>query len=261
MPNLKLTLEYDGTDFHGFQRQPRLRTVQGTIESCFSRLLGENVKLIGAGRTDAGVHALGQVANFHTTRPIPPERIPAVLNSALPPDVKVQHSQEVPDTFHARRCAQSRTYRYTIIERPSPSPLLGRHAFVLPHHLDLAAMSAACKPLPGRRDFRALQASGAETKTTERTLIRLDCRRRNDTIQIVAQADSFLYRMVRITVAALLRVGLGALQPDALAKAVTSRRRLPKLGPAPPCGLCLLQVSYGRASAPRACPPHHRDAC
>jgi len=245
MPNFKLTLEYDGTDFHGFQRQPRLRTVQGTLEARFSRLLGEPIKVIGAGRTDAGVHALGQVANFHTTRPVASERMTRVLNAALPSDLKVQQCEQVPEHFHARRCALSRTYRYTVIERPAPSPLLGRYALILHEPLDLSAMRAAAKPLLGRRDFRAFQASGSETKTTERTLMRLDCLRQAHTVEITAEADSFLYHMVRIIVAALLRVGRGVLPPDALAAALASGDRLPKSGPAPPCGLCLLRVSYG----------------
>ena len=244
MPNFKLTLEYDGTDFHGFQRQPRLRTIQGTLEARFSRLLGENIAVTGAGRTDAGVHALGQVANFHTTRPLAQDRITRALNTALPPDLKVRQCQHVPEDFHARRCARSRTYRYTIIQRPTPSPLLGRYALILPEPLDLPAMRAAAAPLLGRRDFRAFQASGSETKTTERNLMRLDCLRQAHTIEITAEADSFLYHMVRIIVAALLRVGRGLLPPDALAAALASGRRLPKSAPAPPCGLCLLQVSY-----------------
>ena len=132
MRNVKLVLEYDGTEFHGFQRQARLRTVQGALEERFSRLLGEKIGVTGAGRTDAGVHATGQVANFRTTRPVPIEKMVEVLNAALPPDVKVQDCQEVADEFHARRSALSRTYRYTIVERERPSPLLGRFALVLP---------------------------------------------------------------------------------------------------------------------------------
>jgi tRNA pseudouridine38-40 synthase len=244
MRNLKLILEYDGTDFHGFQLQRRLRTVQGELEACFSRLLGETITVIGAGRTDAGVHALGQVANFRTTRPIAAEKLTGVLNAALPPDVKVQQCEEVSNGFHARRCARSRTYRYTVIERPSPSPLLGRHALIVPHRLDAPAMTAAAKPLLGRHDFRAFQAAGSETRTAERTLMRLDCRRTDNRIEITAEADSFLYHMVRIIVSALLAVGRGELPPEALAGALASRQRLPRSTPAPACGLCLLRVSY-----------------
>jgi tRNA pseudouridine38-40 synthase len=247
MRNLKLTLEYDGTDFHGFQRQSAsrgLRTVQGELETRFSRLLNEHVTLVGSGRTDAGVHALGQVANFHTARPIPEDRLISVLNAALPEDVKVQACEEAQQHFHARRCARSRTYRYTVIERTSPSPLLGRFALIVPYRLDLPRMKAAASPLLGRHDFRAFQAGGSETKTTQRTLLQLRCRRTTGHLEMTAEADSFLYRMVRIIVSALLRVGRREIEPQALAQALAVNRRLAGCPPAPACGLCLLQVSY-----------------
>ena len=244
MANIKLTLEYDGTDFHGFQRQPHLRTVQGELEDRFSHLLGESVKLIGAGRTDAGVHALGQVVNFRTTRPVPVDRLADVLNGVLPEDVKVQACEEVDEGFHARRCARSRLYRYTAIERPRPSPVLGRFALVVPDRLDVDEMSAAAAPLRGRHDFRAFQASGSEAKTTERNLLRLFCRRNGRRIEITAEADSFLYKMVRTMVGALLRVGRGELRPEKLADALATGQALPKCPPAPACGLCLVRVSY-----------------
>jgi len=244
MRNLRLLLEYDGTDFHGFQRQRDLRTVQGVIENCFSRLLREKIKITGAGRTDAGVHALGQVVNFHTARPIGVDRLGRVLNAALPDDVKVRECEEVDAGFHSRRCARARTYRYTVIERPTPSPILGRFALVLPDRLDLAEMKAAARPLLGRHDFRAFQASGSETATTERTLLRLDCRRRGERIEIAVEADSFLYQMVRNIAAALIDVGRGRLSAGAVPEALTRRQRLPKCPPAPACGLCLVQVSY-----------------
>ena len=244
MRNLRLLLEYDGTDFHGFQRQRDLRTVQGVLEDRFSRLLGETIKITGAGRTDAGVHALGQVVNFHTTRPIGVDRLERVLNAALPDDVKVRQPEEVDAGFHSRRCARARTYRYTVLERPTPSPILGRFALVLPGRLDLSDMEKAARPLLGRHDFRAFQASGSETATTHRTLLRLDCRRRDEYIEIAVEADSFLYQMVRNIAAALIQVGRGALPAEAPADALTKRQRLPKCPPAPACGLCLVQVSY-----------------
>ena len=150
MRNLKLEVEYDGTDFHGFQRQAAMRTVQGVLEERFSRLLGEPIAVTGAGRTDAGVHALGQVVNFRTTRPVPMETLVAVLNRALPEDVKVQRAEEVPETFHARRAARSRTYRYTIVERDTPSPLLGRFALVTAERLEVARMTKAAQGLLGK---------------------------------------------------------------------------------------------------------------
>jgi tRNA pseudouridine38-40 synthase len=245
MRNIKLTLEYDGTGFHGFQRQRRLRTVQGVLEERLARVLREPVKVIGAGRTDAGVHALGQVANFRTTRPVPIERLTQVLNAALPPDVKVQSCDEVEDGFHARRSALSRTYRYTVVERSTPSPLVGRYALIVPESLSVRRMAAAARPLLGRHDFRAFQASGSRTRTTERTVLGLHCCRQKERISVTVEADSFLYRMVRIIVRALLAAGRGELQPDDIVAALTTGRR-PVAGtaPAPACGLCLLRVSY-----------------
>jgi tRNA pseudouridine38-40 synthase len=244
MRNIRAILEYDGTKFHGFQRQRGLRTVQGVLEGRFSRLLDEETKIIGAGRTDAGVHALGQVANFRTARPIGIDKLVDVLNGALPADVKVQSCEEVDASFHARRCARSRTYRYSIIERATPSPLRGRFALVIPTRLTVTAMKQAARPLIGRHDFRAFQASGSETVTTERTLLRLACERVGDSVEITAEADSFLYRMVRRMVAGLLRVGSGKLKRAALAEALASGEQLSNCPPAPACGLCLVQVSY-----------------
>lgn len=244
MRNIKLTLEYDGTDFHGFQRQRELRTVQGVLEQCFSHRLGEPIGVIGAGRTDAGVHALGQVVNFRTTRPVPAARLAGVLNAALPRDVKIQSCEEVAEDFHARRCARSRTYRYSVIVRKTPSPLLGRYALMVSDRPAVGRMSRAARRLVGRRDFAAFRASGSETETTERTLLGAECRRQGDAIWIITEAESYLYRMVRNMVSALLAVGGGEMTVEELMRAVADgdRRRLPP--PAPACGLCLVRVSY-----------------
>jgi tRNA pseudouridine38-40 synthase len=206
--------------------------------------LGEQVKIVGAGRTDAGVHALGQVVNFHTSRPLPLARMAAVLNGSLPADVKVRACEEVAESFHARRRARSRTYRYAVVEREQPSPILGRFALVVSERLDAAAMEAAAQAFVGRHDFRAFQASGSEAVTTERNVLRCECRRDGDRIEVTVEADSFLYRMVRNLVAALIEVGAGRLGAAALAQALKTGERLPRLAPAPACGLCLVQVSY-----------------
>jgi tRNA pseudouridine38-40 synthase len=242
--NLKLTVEYDGTDFHGFQRQRGLRTVQGELERCFSRLLREPIKVIGAGRTDAGVHATGQVVGFRSSRPIPAGRLGEVLNSSLPADVKVQRCQEAPPGFHARRDASSRTYQYRVIERPAPSPILGRYALVVGERVHVGLMRQAAQGLVGRHDFRAFQGGGGEAKRTERTLKRLSCRRTGCVITVTAQADSFLYQMVRIMVGALLAVGRGEMEPGAVLRALAARERRLLPAPAPACGLCLVKVSY-----------------
>jgi tRNA pseudouridine38-40 synthase len=244
MRNFKLTVEYDGTDFHGFQRQRGLRTVQGELEAQFSRLLRETVKIIAAGRTDAGVHAIGQTANFHSARPIEASRLVDVLNAALPGDVQVQECEEVAGDFHARRSARSRTYRYTIIERRRPSPLLGRYALLVPGPLRVNRMSEAARPLWGRHDFRAFRAAGSESKTTHRTIERLSCRRMRERVEITVEADSFLYKMVRKLVSGLLKVGCGELPPSALAEAMDAGQSLPRCPPASARGLCLVRVSY-----------------
>jgi tRNA pseudouridine38-40 synthase len=244
MRNFRLVLEYDGTEFHGFQRQARLRTVQGVLEERFSRLLGEPIKVIGAGRTDAGVHAAGQVVNFCTTRPVSTEDLAEILNRALPEDVKVQRGEEVPASFHARRSARSRTYRYVIVERDAPSPVLGRFALILPERVNVAQMAKAASGLIGRHDFRAFQSAGSETRTTERTLLRLECRRERERVTITAEADSFLYRMVRLLVSLLLEVSRGQMTAEALWEILAAGKRLRLPAPAPACGLCLMQVSY-----------------
>ncbi len=215
------------------------------LEERFSRLLGESVRVIGAGRTDAGVHATGQVINFKTARPVPRERWLYALNRALPRDVKVQSCEEVEDGFHARRAARSRTYRYTVIERDRPSPILGRYALIEPPGLAVEKMERAARRLVGVRDFRALQGGGADgVKSTVRDLMRLECRRDEDRIVITGEANAFLYQMMRRLTAALLAVGRGELTGAELARAVSAGERSALPGPAAACGLCLVEVSY-----------------
>jgi len=215
------------------------------LEARFSRLLGEPIAVIGAGRTDAGVHARGQVVNFATSRPVATEKLVAVLNRALPADVKVQHAEEVAPEFHARRSARRRTYEYTIVERDEPSPLLGRFALVTPERVHVTRMTRAARRVLGRHDFRAFQGGGAETKSTERALFRLSCRRDGNRVTVTAEADAFLYQMVRLLIGTLLAVSRGELAPEDVAQALAAgdRRALP--APAPACGLCLVHVRYG----------------
>ena len=251
MRTLKLVVEYDGTDFHGFQRQPRSRTVQGVLEEGFCRLLAEPVRLAGAGRTDAGVHAAGQVVSFATSRPLRVERLVQVLNGVLPRDVKVQHCEEADASFHARKSALSRTYRYTITERERPSPLAGRFALVAAPGLDVPGMAEAASRLVGRRDFRAFQARGSAAQSAVRRLLRLECVRAGSLVSITAEADAFVHQMVRRLVGALLLVGRGSWESEAVLRALVSPGSLRLPPPAPPCGLCLMQVSYGAVAEPR----------
>ncbi len=242
-----LTVAYDGTNYHGFQEQrgTGLPTVQETLEKCLSRLAGRKVQVIGAGRTDAGVHARGQVVNFDATGwPIPVERIPLAVNGVLPPDIAVTGAREVAAGFHARYSARAKTYRYTIWNRRIPSPFYRLYSCFWPTPLDVEAMSAAAVHLLGRRDFKCFQAAGSTVRDTVRTLWRADVSREGPLVYFVFKGDGFLYHMVRIMVGTLVQVGAGKMEPEAIKQILASRDRL-RAGPTmPPHGLCLEEVEY-----------------
>jgi tRNA pseudouridine38-40 synthase len=244
MANIKLVVEYDGTGYSGFQRQSSLPTIQGELEASLSTLLDEEILLTAAGRTDAGVHALGQVVNFRTRRAASPERIPAAVNRLLPRQIAVRSAVGVSEEFDARRMAKSRRYQYTILNRAEPSALLGRYAYQVGGELDVAAMRQAAWPLVGERDFAAFQAAGSPTASTVRRLTALRVARLGDMVIVVLEANSFLYQMARIMVAALLAVGRGKLQPAELGRIVEAGDRGCIGPPAPPHGLCLVRVAY-----------------
>ena len=172
MRNLRLRIEYDGTEFHGFARQQGMRTVQGVLESVLTATLGEPIEVVGASRTDAGVHARGQVVNFHTSRPIPTERLTTVLNRRLPTDLKVLDAREVSERFHARFSAHSRVYRYTLYTGQHPSVWRIRYAWHLPRPLDCAAMHAALEQIRGEHDFRPYSVKLPTEQNTVRVLYR-----------------------------------------------------------------------------------------
>jgi len=251
--NLRLILEYDGSDFAGFQRQPNRRTVQGELERGLSRTLGEPVQIIGAGRTDAGVHATGQVANFFTRSPLPLEAAAEVFNSALPADLAVREVQEVSLDFHSRRMAKSRVYRYTALNRPMRSARLGRFAGWVPSPLSVERMQDAAGRLIGEHDFAAFQASGSprrstfysERSRTVRRLLRAVCKRLGDLVWITLEADAFLYRMARTMVSALLIVGTGERPVEWIEALLASQDHRLAPPPAAPQGMCLIQVRYG----------------
>ncbi|GBC93335.1 tRNA pseudouridine synthase A [bacterium HR15] len=243
MRNLRLLIEYDGTDFHGFARQKAARTVQGVLEAALQSLLKEPIQVIGASRTDAGVHARGQVVNFFTHSAIPPERLVVALNKRLPPDLKVLHAADASPDFHARHSARSRLYRYTLYTRLHPSVWRIRYAFHYPYPLDTERMAYALKPLEGMHDFRAFCIKTPPAQDTVRTLYRTAVRRTRDTIQIELEGSGFLRGMVRLIVGSLLLVGRGRLPTDALQALLQDpTRRLTTM--APPQGLCLIRVKY-----------------
>jgi tRNA pseudouridine38-40 synthase len=252
---LKLTLEYDGAGYCGWQRQrgsaaEGAPSVQATLERAVAEIAGEPVPVVGAGRTDAGVHALGQVASLVTTSRIPADRFPAALNAHLPPDVRVLAAEDVHEGFHARFDAVARTYQYEILNRPGPSALLRGRVHHVPEPLDVGAMRTAMAALAGRHDFAAYRGVGSPTKTTLCSVTAAAVESEDGTrlpgarVRIVITADRFLRHMVRMITGTLIRVGLGRLPVDAPAEFLTdpdNRRTGPT---APAHGLYLVRVDY-----------------
>jgi len=243
--NIKLTIEYDGTAFHGWQIQPGLRTIQGVIKERIAQITQGEVNLIGAGRTDAGVHAFGQVANFQTESFIELIALQRGLNSLLSPDIVIKGIEEVEEGFHARFSARSKIYEYHILNRSYPSALLRAYAWFIPHQLDLASMERCGRLLIGSHDFSSFRASGDESRHSVREVIRLEIeRRQGDLIVIVIEANAFLREMVRSIVGTLVDVGRGKTTLEEFEKIFQARDRRQAGMTAPAQGLFLVEVKY-----------------
>ena len=247
MRNLRLSLQYDGTDFVGWQRQRTGVSVQGLLEDALQPIEGRAVTLHGAGRTDAGVHALGQVASVMLASDLPDQTLARALNAVLPPAVRVLGVQEVEAGFHARFSARAKTYEYRIINAPLVSAFVYRYTWHVPRPLDIEAMRTAAEPLVGLHDFAGFQAAGSAVATTERTVVALEIEEGGgyDLPMIVRiTGDGFLRHMVRNIVGTLVEVGSGRRDPWRLLAVLDSRDRA-KAGPtAPPHGLFLAHVAY-----------------
>lgn len=244
MPAFKLTLEYDGTQYHGWQVQPNLPTIQGTLEAVIKRVAQQEVTVIGAGRTDAGVHAMGQVAHFVTTAGLSAEDWLRALNGLLPPDIAVLSVEEVQDSFHARYSAKSKLYRYRLLTRVHRSALGRDKILHYPYPLDLDAMEAAARALVGQHDFTSFQGSPTDNENPVCTVTTLTVDRFGDEVIVEAEADRFLKQMVRNIVGTLLEVGRGKLQAGDVAGILAVKDRT-KAGPtAPAHGLYLVKVDY-----------------
>ncbi len=247
--NLKLVIAYDGSRYHGWQRQAEgLDTVQLRVEQSASRVLGHPVTVFGAGRTDAGVHALGQVANLYTPNfSIPVANLRRAVNAKLPPDIAVRSAEQVPEGFHASRSATGKTYRYRLYVGPDKPVLLANqlyHYFWKP--LDIEAMQAAGRRLLGRHDFRGLASSAEVRQDTVRHVWRCDVAEvAGSEIHVTVEGNGFLYNMVRNIVGTLLEVGRGHWGPDRIDRILASRDRRDAGPTAPPQGLALLAVHYG----------------
>lgn len=242
--NVYLKIRYDGTDFVGWQVQPNGRSVQSEVERAIKAVTGEDVRVTASGRTDSGVHAAGQVANFITYAKIPPEKFAAALNAILPADVKIIKSGVVSEDFNARFSAKRKTYVYNVYRSETENPLKERYATRVYEKLDLDRMRAAADILEGTHDFRCFLSSGSSVKSTIRTVYSIKIIKRGADFKFSVTGNGFLYNMVRIMVGTLVAVGAGKLSLDDVRNGLNGGFR-DKMGKTMPAkGLMLLKVDY-----------------
>ncbi len=245
-----MSVEYRGTNYHGWQKQKNLITVSQTIEQAIFNITGKKTSLHGAGRTDAGVHAYSMKAHFDTNHGLPPEKYAFALNNALPADIKVRKSEQVSDNFHSRFDAISKTYLYKIYLGDYPSGLYYDTHYSIRPPLDIQVMQDGAKYLIGTHDFRAFMSQGSNPSSTIRTIFELEilqkqmCYASGQEVVISITGNSFLYNMVRIIAAQLIRVGKKIIQPDEIAFILESKKRRRAREIAPPHGLYLFEINY-----------------
>ena len=244
MKRIKLTVAYDGTNYYGWQKQPDAVTVEEVVNRELTRLLQEPIEVIGASRTDSGVHALGNVAVFDTDSRIPPEKISYALNARLPKDIVIQDSKEVPPDFHPRRTDCVKTYEYRILNTRFPVPTMRLYAHYVYKPLDVEKMQAAAAFLVGEHDFASFCSAGSQVKETVRTIYRLDLNREGNMVSFQVEGNGFLYNMVRIIAGTLIEVGIGSYPPERVREMLEAKDRI-RCGPkAPACGLTLVGIRY-----------------
>ena len=248
--NIKLTLSYDGSDFLGWQIQPAGPTIQGALATAIGRVTGENVLPQGSGRTDAGVHALGQVVTFTTASPIPAPNLVGALNDVLPAAIRVLEAGEAPPDFHARKSAQAKTYRYRIFRRDICPPFLARYVWHYPYPLREEAMSIAAGRVAGRHDFTSFAAvdpernCADEPRSNVRAIFSSECSRQGDELVYQVRGSGFLHHMVRNLVGTLILMGKETLKPDDIGRILEAKNRSAAGATAPPQGLFLVSVEY-----------------
>jgi tRNA pseudouridine38-40 synthase len=244
MRNIKLTIEYDGTGYHGWQVQPNVRTIQGVLEGKLEQITGERVRLIASSRTDAGVHALGQVANFKTHSSLDARSFLRALNSLLPEDIRVKEVEGVDESFHARFRAKGKIYEYRIFNGELPTPFYRHFSWFVPGKLDLARMREAAMKLVGRHDFSSFCSSGSDHATPIREIYGIKVERRGELIVIWIEANAFLKQMIRNIVGTLVDVGKRKLTPSQFGRIFEARDRRRAGIAAPARGLFLVRVNY-----------------
>lgn len=245
MRNIKLTLEYDGTCYHGWQIQPNSRTIQGVLEEKIGVITGQRISLIASGRTDAGVHALGQVANFKTESSIPLEAIKRGVNSLLPDDIAIKRVDTVSDDFHARFSAKSKLYEYRIFNNPVLSPIERNFSWHILQRLDLSKMQKAAEALLGTHDFSSFRSAQTDNLNPVRSMMAVEIKKKkNHIVSLRMRANAFLKQMARNIVGTLVDVGRGKIEPEEFRGILEARDRTKAGMAAPPNGLFLVEVEY-----------------
>ena len=246
MKRVKLTVAYDGTRYSGWQVQQNAVTIEGVLNKALSKLTGEEIAVIGASRTDAGVHAMGNVAVFDTERTIPGERFLYVLNQKMPEDIVIVASEEVPLTWHPRHQDTLKTYEYRILNAKLPDPTRRLYTNFVSFDLDIDLMRKGAAYLVGEHDFAGFCSVKTNAKTTVRTITDLQVLQKGDEIIIRVTGNGFLYNMVRIIAGVLIRVGRRYYPPEKVLALLEGRERTGEAVTAPPQGLCLMEIQYGK---------------
>ena len=244
MRNIKLIIEYDGKSFNGWQKQPTKLNIQGEIEKAIEEITGEKVDLTASGRTDAGVHSLGQTANFKTESQIPIEKIPKAINSKLKKSIVIKSAEEVDERFHSRYSVKSKTYRYIINNSDNGTAIYRGLEYHIPMKLDVKKMQEAMKFFEGEHDFKGFKASGTSSKSSVRTIYKGEVKHEGERIIIEVTGNGFLYNMVRIIAGTLVDVGLEKIKPEEIPEIIESKDRTKAGKTLPPHGLYLLKVEY-----------------
>lgn len=242
--NIKLTLEYDGTNYYGWQKQKGFKTIQGEIEEAIELVTKEHCEVIGSSRTDAGVHARGFVANFKTNSKVPPNKFREALNVKLPNDIVITKSEQVDEEFHARYYAKGKTYEYYILNSDVPSALMRNQMYHYKYDLDVEAMKIAAKQFIGTHDFAAFKTQGSSVNGTIRTIFDVKVEKEKNIIKISVSGDGFLYNMVRIIVGTLINVGRGKTDATSILEIINKKDRSLAGDCVPPYGLFLKEVYY-----------------
>ncbi len=252
MRNIKLTIEYDGTNYSGWQvqkstvhsPQSTLKTIQEEIEKAIAKITGKRSKLYGSGRTDRGVHAKEQIANFHTLSRLSLDTLKRGLNAVLPDDISITKIEEVDKNFHSRFDVKAKTYRYTILNSKSSSPFIKNYSLYIPYRLNLSTMKKEARVLLGRHDFKSFRASDKKQKSTVRTIKKINIGSKGSLITIDIEADGFLYNMVRNIIGTLIEIGRGKFPPGSIKRILKAKDRTVAGPTAPAHGLCLMKVRY-----------------